>query len=333
MKKKLLSIALVVASLGVLSSCGAKEEPTTETPATETTETAPAETTEAPEEVVVPNPGAPIVVGTMNDTEGDVLGNMICLALENAGYEVTNNSFKYAGIVNGRNALLSDEIDIFVDYTSNGLSIIENVDPSLYREDELAWEAVNAAETDVRWLRYAPFNNTDALAVTREFAEANNVFTMEDLARFSNEGGDVVMMTHSYYSTSPTGLPLIQSEYGFTVPADKLTVQDVSLAQILAEGTDGVNVAHIYATSGMIPALDLVVLEDTKGVNPVYCPAPIVRNEVLEAYPEIEPILNEVFESISTDEMVLMNSKVVVDGVPGSDVAREYLVTKNLIAE
>jgi len=57
-----------------------------------------------------------------------------------------------------------------------------------------------------------------------------------------------------------------------------------------AQQTSGVNAAMTYGTDGGLQALDLVVMDDTLGVQPVYQPAPVVRAPVLEAHPEIRSI-------------------------------------------
>ena len=58
-----------------------------------------------------------------------------------------------------------------------------------------------------------------------------------------------------------------------------------------------------YGTDGGLDALDLKVMEDTAGVQPVYQPAPIVRGEVLEAYPQIREVLTPIFESLDLETL------------------------------
>ena len=282
------------------------------------------------------NPGDPIVVSTMNDTEGEVLGRMMVLALKDAGFEVTDNTFGYTGTANGRTALLAGETDIYMDYTGRGLRLIEGVDPKLYRDLETAWESVStwdAKTNNLIWLRYAPFNNTDSVAVTRKFAKENNVYSMADFAKYVNNGGFLKLVTYDYWVTIPTGLSGMEQTYGFKLNKDQYTIVSANIEQMLAEGTDGVNAAMLYSSSGLVKAYDLVVLKDPEHVSPVYAPAPIIRKERLDKYPQVKEVLDKVFESISLDEMIEMNKKVQVDGASGMDVAREYLLSKKLIKE
>ena len=65
-----------------------------------------------------------------------------------------------------------------------------------------------------------------------------------------------------------------------------------------AQGVSGVNAAMVYGTDGAISALDLMVMEDTKGAQIVYEPAPVVRAEVLQKYPAIRQALGRVFATL-----------------------------------
>ncbi len=88
------------------------------------------------------NPGKPIIVSTMNDTEGEILGRMMVLALRDAGYEITDNTYGYTGTANGRKALLEGATDIYMDYTGRGLRLIKDVDKNLYHELDTALKSI-----------------------------------------------------------------------------------------------------------------------------------------------------------------------------------------------
>lgn len=321
MKKRILSMLLVATMVLSFCACGNGDSEEVSNEGTE-------------KEVV--NSGDPIIVSTMNDTEGEILGRMMSMILEDRGYEVVDNTHGYTGTVNGRTALLEDETDIYMDYTGRGLRLIEGVDTDLYRKMDTAFESVSTwdAETnELIWMCYAPFNNTDALGVRREWAEENDVFSMEDFAKYVNDGGEVHMLMHDYFATLSTGLPGFEEAYGFKLTEDQYVISGSNDEQLLAEAVDGTNIVHLYSSSGLVGGYDLVVLEDPEGVSPVYSPSPIIRKERLDKYPEIQDIMKEMFESISLEEMVEMNMKVQVDGMSGADVAKEYLLSKGLISE
>ena len=89
--------------------------------------------------------------------------------------------------------------------------------------------------------------------------------------------------------------------------------------------------AIIGSIAGALDAFNLVVLEDPTGVQPVYEPAPRVRGEVMEQYPEIADILNPVFQSLDLMILQALNAKIGVEGRNPTDVAQEYLVSKGFL--
>jgi osmoprotectant transport system substrate-binding protein len=87
----------------------------------------------------------------------------------------------------------------------------------------------------------------------------------------------------------------------------------------------------VYGTDGGIAPSGLVVLEDDKGVQPVYAPAPIVRESVLKENPRIAEILKPVFASLDLTTLQGLNARVQVGGEPAKGVATEYLKSKGFL--
>ncbi|MBR3278425.1 MAG: glycine/betaine ABC transporter substrate-binding protein, partial [Lachnospiraceae bacterium] len=80
-----------------------------------------------------------------------------------------------------------------------------------------------------------------------------------------------------------------------------------------------------YTTEARLTETDkFVLLEDDKHMWPPYNLAPIVRNETLEQYPEIEEVLNAVSATLDTETVTQLNAKVDVEGEEYEDVAEEY---------
>ncbi|HEY8614109.1 MAG TPA: glycine betaine ABC transporter substrate-binding protein, partial [Roseomonas sp.] len=128
---------------------------------------------------------------------------------------------------------------------------------------------------------------------------------------------------------SPAALPAFQRVYGFTLPPDRLLVLpggDTAVTMRAAgERLNGVNAAMVYGTDGAISALSLRVLEDTKGAQIVYAPAPVVRGEVARRLPRLQEWLAPVFESLTLTRLQALNASIVVEGRPVRDVARDHL--------
>jgi osmoprotectant transport system substrate-binding protein len=80
-----------------------------------------------------------------------------------------------------------------------------------------------------------------------------------------------------------------------------------------------------YGTDGQLAALGLQVLTDTKNIQPVYAPSPIIRKSALEQSPEIATILEPVFKSLDLETLQLLNSRIAVEGQSPRMVAENYL--------
>ena len=81
----------------------------------------------------------------------------------------------------------------------------------------------------------------------------------------------------------------------------------------------------VYGTDGGIAPSGLTVLEDDKGVQPVYQPAPIIREAVLKQYPQIETLLQPVFAKLDLETLQELNARVQLGGEPAKAVAEDFL--------
>lgn len=88
-----------------------------------------------------------------------------------------------------------------------------------------------------------------------------------------------------------------------------------------------------YSTDGRLKAYDLVVLDDDKTIFPPYYAAPIVRNEVLHKYPELEPTLNLLFGRINDSIMTELNYRVDYLKQSPEKVAKDFLIDQKLYRE
>lgn len=85
-----------------------------------------------------------------------------------------------------------------------------------------------------------------------------------------------------------------------------------------------------YSTDGRLKAFDLVVLRDDKGIFPPYYAAPVVRAEVLEKYPKLEKLLNDLSGLINDSTMTELNYRVDFLKQSPEKVAKDFLMEQNL---
>ncbi|MFP4482907.1 MAG: ABC transporter substrate-binding protein [Thermovirgaceae bacterium] len=280
---------------------------------------------------------SPVRVASKIDTEGGLLGQVIVILLESNGIPVDDRTALGATNV-VRQAIITGEIDIYPEYTGNGYYFFEGTDPEIWKDAKKAYETVASLdfeENDILWLQPAPANNTWAIASRRDLAEENGLATLEDFADYVNGGEHVKLACSEEFASRPDVLPAFEKAYGFHLEKDQLLIlsggNTAQTEQAASMGTDGVNFAMAYGTDGGISILDLVVLEDSKGVQPVYEPAPIIRKEVLEAYPEIREILEPAFKDLDMETLQRLNGQIAVEGLDPAAVARTYLQDQGLI--
>ncbi len=150
-----------------------------------------------------------------------------------------------------------------------------------------------------------------------------------------NGGGQFKLAASAEFIERPDALPAFQQAYGFTLNQDQL----LSLAggdtavtiKAAAERISGVNAAMAYGTDGPVAALGLQTLEDTKGVQPIYAPAPIIREVTLKAHPNIPALLNPVFATLDGPTLQKLNARIAVEGQDAKKVAANYLKENGFI--
>ncbi|WP_346798348.1 ABC transporter substrate-binding protein [Halomonas sp. Bachu 37] len=272
----------------------------------------------------------PVVVSSKIDTEGAVLGELIIQALEKEGIE-TEDRLQLGATSIVRGALETGDIDLYPEYTGNGAFFFDMSDSDVWHDAEQAYNTVRErdAENGLVWLTPAQANNTWAMSVRGDLAREHDLATLEDLAEYLDSGGEFKFAASAEFVESEQALPAFQEAYGFDLDSDQLLVlsggNTAATMRAAAQQTSGVNAAMTYGTDGGLKALDLVVLEDTLGVQPVYQPAPVIRQEVLEAYPQIESVLADVFSTLDLETLQSLNAEVAVNGLAAENVAADYL--------
>ena len=84
------------------------------------------------------------------------------------------------------------------------------------------------------------------------------------------------------------------------------------------------------AGAGLIPALDLFVLEDDRHYFPPYEAVPIIRQQTIAAHPEVRAALDGLAGKISDEEMQQLNYAVDGQHRDVKQVVREFLQKKGL---
>ncbi|ALB63332.1 Osmoprotectant ABC transporter binding protein YehZ [Cronobacter condimenti 1330] len=279
----------------------------------------------------------PVKVGSKIDTEGALLGNIILQVLESHGVK-TVNKIQLGTTPVVRGAITAGELDIYPEYTGNGAFFFKQENDPAWKNAQQGYEKVkklDAEQNKLIWLTPAAANNTWTIAVRQDLAQKNTLISLADLSRYLKEGGQFKLAASAEFIERPDALPAFEKAYGFKLNQNQmlsLAGGDTAVTiKAAAQQTSGVNAAMAYGTDGPVAALGLQTLTDPKGVQPVYAPAPVVREAVLKAYPEMPQWFEPVFNALDEKTLQELNGQIAVEGLDAGKVASQWLKEKGLV--
>jgi osmoprotectant transport system substrate-binding protein len=309
-------IGIIVLVFPLLAACGDDEDAT---PAPEALTPAVG--------AASPMAGGTIAIGSKNFTEQLILGEMYAQLLEAHGYTV-NRRLNLGGTAIAHQALLSGEIDLYPEYTGTGLLAI--LERETMSDPDEVYEVVRDAyqeEFNLVWLDQAPMNNSQALAVKRSFSEEHDLTTISQMVEMASELRLAAVPDFEEREDGLVGLREVYGDFSF----QDIIVLDPGL-KYQALLNDDAEVVVAFGTDGQIEGYDLVVLEDDQNLWPPYHVAPVVRQDTLDANPEIAEILNELAPLLTSEVMAGLNWRVDgPDAREPEDVAREFLEEHDLL--
>lgn len=279
----------------------------------------------------------PVKVGSKIDTEGALLGNIILQVLDSHGVK-TVNKLQLGTTPVVRGAITAGELDIYPEYTGNGAFFFKDENDPVWKNAAEGYQKVKTldyAQNKLVWLTAAPANNTWTIAVRGDLAQKHKLASLDDLSGYLKKGGAFKLAASAEFIERPDALPAFEKAYGFKLDQSQL----LSLAggdtavtiKAAAQQTSGINAAMAYGTDGPVAALGLQTLSDPKGVQPIYAPAPVVRESVLKAYPDMEAWLKPAFASLDEKTLQGLNASIAVEGLDAKKVASDWLKKKGLV--
>ena len=269
-----------------------------------------------------------VIVGSKDFTEQFIVAEMYAQLLEKEGFTV-ERKLNLGGTPIAHEAMMNGDIDLYPEYTSTGLLTMLKLDPiqdaqEIYTTVKSGYEQ----QYNLTWLTPSPFNDTQALAMTKEVAAQYGIQTYSDL---SQKAPELVLGGPAEFLEREDGLKGLQQAYGgFEFKEVKQLGTGSLRYQALLEGQ--VDVVVAFGTDGAIKGNDLLLLVDDLVFYPIYNVAPVIRQDTLEKYPQIEKILNDFAPLLTDDIMSGLNWQV--DGPEGkepADVARAFLLEKGLV--
>lgn len=265
-------------------------------------------------------PSDVIVVGSKNFAEQLVLGEIVAQAIERETGRRVDRRLNLGGTLICDRALRSGDIDVYVEYTGTALTAVFNQPLGTSRELVTATVRELYGRTGRTLLAPLGFDNTFAMLVRGEEARAKDLRTIDDAAREAPRW----RAAFGYeFLDRPDGYTGLAKAYGITL-AEPPRSMDLALTY-RALASRQVDLIAGDATSGLIRALDLVALEDTRHYFPPYDAVPVARAETLLRYPDVRRAVEGLGGRISAAHMREMNYRVEALRQLPADVARDFL--------
>jgi osmoprotectant transport system substrate-binding protein len=252
-----------------------------------------------------------VVVGSQAYYSNEIIAEIYSQALESAGYTV-ERQFQ----IGQRDAYLpeleSGAVDVFPEYTGNLLQFY-SPDTTATQADEVYAELAGALPEGLSVLAASPATDQDSYNVTAEFAAANGLVSLADLAGLDGLvlGGPPELEERTY---GPAGL---LETYGVTVGFSG--TGDITVDALL----DGeITVANVYSGDPRIAEFGLVTLQDPEGLFLASNVVPLVSSDRAE---ELAEILDSISAALSPEGLVALNLQSTKDQLSAAVIAKQWL--------
>jgi len=268
--------------------------------------------------------GPHIVVGCKNFTEQIILGEILAQRIENKTHLPVERRFYLGGTYIAHQSILAGRIDIYPEYTGTALAAVLKLPPESDRKS--VYDRVKSEYEQRFQITLGPplgFNDTFAIEIRGEDARRLHLGILSQAARYTPQW----RAGFGYeFMERPDGYKGLVATYGLRFATPPRIMDLGLLTRALKEHQ--VDVIAGNMTDGLIPALDLSVLEDDKHYFPPYEAVPVVREQALSEHPEVRSVLNELGGKISDAEMRELNYEVDGKKRDVKEVVRQFLRSK-----
>jgi osmoprotectant transport system substrate-binding protein len=268
-----------------------------------------------------------IVVGSKNFTESLILGELVAQQIEAHTHLKVERRFYLAGTYICQQALLAGRIDIYPEYTGTALTAI--LKQQVGGDKAEVYQRVKSQYEARLGLTLGPpfgFNDTFAMEIRGADARRLNLKTLSQAVSFSPQW----RAGFGYeFMERPDGYAGLAAAYGLHFAAPPRIMDLGLLAPALKDHQ--IDMAAGNTTDGLIPALDLFVLEDDRHYFPPYEAVAVVRQQTEQQHPEVAQAIAELGGKISDQEMQQLNYALDGQHRDVQDVAHEFLRSKGLI--
>lgn len=273
-----------------------------------------------------------IVVGGKNFTEQAILATLSKILLEKAGFEVELKTGVGSNLA--RKSLENKQFDLYYEYTGTAYTVYYNQDDMSIMNNAVSvykWVKEKDLKKGLIWLEPLPFNNTYTLLMKKDKAQNLKIKSISDLSEYVKQHPNkLILGIGPEFWQRPDGFQALMKVYGLAFPTSQIKKMTIGLTYKALKDSQ-IDVAMGFATDGRIDAFGFSVLTDNKHFFPVYHPAPVVRQEILNTYPRIQEVLKPLTQALTTQEMQKLNAAVDIQHESEWNAAQKWLKEKKLL--
>ena len=270
---------------------------------------------------LVSNSNDKIIIGSKNFTEQIILGELLAQQIEKETNLQVDRRFNLGGSFIAHEAVKAGEIDGYIEYTGTAFTAI--LQQKVITDPQIVYQRVKQAYADkfnLAVLDSLGFENTFAIVIRGEDAQKYNLKTISEAAKYTPQWQ--AGFGHEFLARED-GYPGLAKTYNLQFARSPKGMEIGLMYKALS--TKQVDLVAGNSTDGLIPILNLVVLEDNKKYFPPYEAVPIFNQQTLTKYPQVKEAIDQLAGTISADAMQQMNYQVDEQASPVEEVVREFL--------
>jgi osmoprotectant transport system substrate-binding protein len=268
-----------------------------------------------------------LTIGSKFFTEQVILAELLAQHIESTAHIPVDRKTNLGGTLLVHKALLSGDLDLYVEYTGTALTAVLNESPGQDSSTTI-YDRVKQQYSQKFNLDLAEplgFENTFAMVIRSTDAQSLHLRTMSDLAPIAPKW------------RAGVGYEFLERPDGFRGWSDRYSLHFAAPPNVMDLGLlyralvdHQVDIVAGNSTDGLIDSLHLVALEDDRHYFPPYDAVPIVRHDAFEKFPELRAALADLHNKLTAADMRRLNAQVDADQRDVAAVVRAFLATKDL---
>jgi osmoprotectant transport system substrate-binding protein len=274
------------------------------------------------------NPVQPhLTIGSKFFTEQVILAELLAQHIEARTNIPVERKTNLGGTLLVHKALLSGDLDLYVEYTGTALTAVLNESPetdssaAIYNRVKQQY----SQRFNLELTEPLGYENTFAMVIRGDDAQSLHLRTMSDLT-------PVAAKWHA-----GVGYEFLERPDGFRGWSDRYNLHFAAPPNVMDLGLlyralvdHQVDIVAGNSTDGLIDSLHLLALEDDRHYFPPYDAVPIVRRTALEKFPQLRVALADLSGKLTAAEMRHLNAQVDADQRDVAAVVRAFRAAKKL---